>query len=209
MRCELIADLRTTGIGQPEPRERPAWRDRSRGIAVTPPREAAPSHSRGRSRGDGGVRDRSACSLPVSTASSREYVWSPKHEQRNQSRPDRKSARPVNDVGAPSELRPVGWSGVASSPSRASRSLARVVLLVHTGSQAASRPGARSPTKPPAPCACSPAQMRRSASAFGLHRRRPTRTRVHAKAELGAGRHNGWTVERRPASRDWRMRGAR
>ena len=57
-------------------------------------------------------------------------------------------------------------------------------VFVHSGSHAASRPGARSPTKATAPCACSPAQMRRSASAFGLRRRRPTRTRVHAKAEL-------------------------
>jgi hypothetical protein len=54
------------------------------------------------------------------------------------------------------------------------------------------------PHKPPAPCACSPAQMRRSASAFGLHCRRSTRTRVHAKAELRAGRHNGWTVDDAP-----------
>ena len=82
-----------------------------------------------------------------------------------------------------------------------------LVLVVHSGSHAASRPGARSPTKARAPCACSPAQLRRSASAFGLHRRRPTRTRVQAKAELPAGRHNGWTVERRAASRDWREAG--
>jgi hypothetical protein len=73
-----------------------------------------------------------------------------------------------------------------------------VVEIVHSGSQAASRPGARSPTKARAPCACSPAQMRRAASAFGLHRRRPTRTRVHAKAELCAGRHDGWTVDDAP-----------
>jgi hypothetical protein len=93
------------------------------------------------------------------------------------------------------------------SPRKAGVSSCRSTSLskiVHSGSHAASRPRARSPTKPPAPCACSPAQMRRPASAFGLHRRRPTRTRVHAKAELGAGRHNGWTVERRPASPDWR-----
>jgi hypothetical protein len=94
----------------------------------------------------------------------------------------------------------------AGVSSRRSTSLSKIV---HSGSHAASRPRARSPTKPPAPCACSPAQMRRPASAFGLHRRRPTRTRVHAKAELGAGRHNGWTVERRPASRDWRNPGTR
>ena len=50
-----------------------------RGIAMTPSREAARSHSRGRSLGDGGCGDRSACSLPVSTTSSRDYVWSPLH----------------------------------------------------------------------------------------------------------------------------------
>jgi hypothetical protein len=56
----------------------PARRDcRSRGIAVTPSRVAARSHSRGRSRGERRVRDQSACSLRVSTASSRDYVWSP------------------------------------------------------------------------------------------------------------------------------------
>ena len=93
-------------------------------------------------------------------------------------------ARPVTSS---SRRAACGSSGRCSRPPHA----ARRVVLVHSGSHAASRPGAPSPTKAPAPCACSPAQMRRAASAFGLHRRRPTRTRVHAKAELRAGRHNG------------------
>ena len=49
-----------------------------RGFAVAPSREAARPHSRGRSRGRRRVRDRSACSLLVSIAPSRAYVWSPK-----------------------------------------------------------------------------------------------------------------------------------
>ena len=44
--------------------------------------------------------------------------------------------------------------------------------------------GARSVTRATAPGVCSPSQLRRSASAFGLHRRRRRLTRVHAKAEL-------------------------
>jgi len=40
----------------------------------------------------------------------REMTFGRHKQQRNQRRPDRKSARPVKDVGAPSE-RPVGWSG--------------------------------------------------------------------------------------------------
>lgn len=39
--------------------------------------------------------------------------------------------------------------------------------------------------------------------------RRRRRTRVHVKPELRACRHNGWMVERRAVSRDWRISGPR
>ena len=74
----------------------------------------------------------------------------------------------------------------------------RCLVLVHSRRHAASRPGARSPTKAPAPCACSLAQMRRPASASGLHRRRPTRTRVHAKAELRPVGNDGRSADDTP-----------
>ena len=61
----------------------------------------------------------------------------------------------------------------------------RRLVLVHSGSHAASRPGARSPTKASRCCACSPAQITRSASAFGLHRRRPRAPEFMPKRNSG------------------------
>ena len=74
-------------------------------------------------------------------------------------------------------------------------------LVVHLSSEIGGAVGARSVTRATAPRACSPAQVRRSASAFGLHRRRPTphpsscqsgsprwSARRRAGASRGAGR---------------------
>ena len=51
--------------------------------------------------------------------------------------------------------------------------------------------------------------MRRSASAFGLHRRRPTRTRVHAKAELRPIGNDGRSADDTPRLEigEWEVRG--
>ena len=85
------------------------------------------------------------------------------------------------------------------SPALPTRSsLPSVLALVHLSSEVGLGVGARSVTRATAPGACSPARIGRSASASGLHRRRRRRTRVHAKAELRAGRHNGWTVDDAP-----------
>jgi hypothetical protein len=79
-----------------------------------------------------------------------------------------------------------------------------ILQLVRSGSHAASRPGARSPTKAPAPCRARRHKSGDRQAPLGCTVGAPRRTRVHAKAELRAGRHNGWTVERRASSRDWR-----
>jgi hypothetical protein len=83
-------------------------------------------------------------------------------------------------------LRSAVSRGTSANVARESeRRLDAVPLIVHSGSHAASRPGARSPTKAPRCCACSPAQMRRSASAFGLHRRRPRAPEFMPKRNSG------------------------
>jgi hypothetical protein len=69
--------IRDSAGALPHPGERVASRQCSvRGITVTPSRGAGIAFTRQKS-GRWRVRDRSACSLPVSTASSRDYVWSP------------------------------------------------------------------------------------------------------------------------------------
>ena len=71
-------------------------------------------------------------------------------------------------------------SGGCSSPAPPTT----LLVLVHLSSELGGAAGARSVTRATAPGVCSPSQLRRSASAFGLHRRRRRLTRVHAKAEL-------------------------
>jgi len=79
------------------------------------------------------VQDRSACSLPASTASSRDYVWSPK-QRREPSRPERKSTRADRTCGLPLGPGAGCLRQSPSSPSRRSGSVDRVVLLVQLDS---------------------------------------------------------------------------
>ncbi len=80
-----------------------------------------------------GIAIRASSAAELQTSRHRDVAY---EQQRNQSRPDHKSARPVKYVGAPSDLRPVGGPGW--------RLLLRVQAGVSPESCSSSGPAARS-----------------------------------------------------------------
>ena len=94
----------------------------------------------------------------------------------------------------------VAWPGVAVISSLPAHAL---LPIVHLSSELGGAAGARSLTSATALGVCSPAQMTRSASAFGLHRRRPTPHPSSCQSATPVDRQPRPERRRRGAPRDW------